>query len=599
MQTDTWLTETAYPENCPLCSQPLAHDSNTCSACGFTAHERAHLGEGRARKGIQIPTYKHPNPLTPIPARASAQRSQRTPEVPVHEEENSSGTRATGWQHNSSKYEAFSSLSSLSLILSETPTAPPRSGPLAVSQTEGMASIDEIDTVPVVPPHPASVSADQIEEAVHIDEIVTVPSSLSLEENANTMAELFEPSVVAGSLSLRLDENDMPDRALVAPISDSSDLLYDVSEIPTLPEHEEISPLAEENRIPSPALPSDRLARRTRSVNAASWSANPVSTTSASHLAVQVLRSGHRYPGNFRFTDRLRWWLLRPGHIEFSFWLAGSFLLFAVTFFLLAATVLSIMFPGVRPGGNSLSSAIHTVPTIAVSPSASGTPTVSQLVLSGKNKLLPGAELHLQGQGFLPRSRVTFWLDGRWTLLDKLGKPASAQSDVSGNFSLDLWLGQGANWSAGPHRIVVPESGSSRQTSISITILAPTPVPTNSPGTSAPPAAPVAPTTVPTTAPPPVVSPTAPPVADPTPVVTPTAESTNTPVPVTPTVAVSPPASGDADPSNLGETLSVDNHALLFPQLTSFDPLVWLIVLGYLLSMLFLGIAGVLYLRRR
>ncbi len=105
MQTDTWLTEeAAYPEQCPLCSRPLKNGSTTCYACGFTTNPPegssvwidpavyasplpSSEGEPSQDKqqiegrylGILPQPKRQRNPLTPIPARASARPANAAP----------------------------------------------------------------------------------------------------------------------------------------------------------------------------------------------------------------------------------------------------------------------------------------------------------------------------------------------------------------------------------------------------------------------------------------------------------------------------------------------------------------------------------------
>src|SRR5205823_10674940 len=101
MQTDIWLTdEIDYSERCPLCSQPLKNGSTTCFSCGFSTKsptgtsvwiDPAVYGfplSSSRRQSHQVPQKtgwryvhelqqprRHPNPITPIPSRASAQLS--------------------------------------------------------------------------------------------------------------------------------------------------------------------------------------------------------------------------------------------------------------------------------------------------------------------------------------------------------------------------------------------------------------------------------------------------------------------------------------------------------------------------------------------
>jgi hypothetical protein len=153
MQTDAWLTDTSHLDCCPLCSQPLAGGSNTCPSCGFTAHEPARNPAASPDTPSSSSNQRHP--ATPIPARASAVRAQ-----------NPSG--------ESSSYEVASSLSALSLLLSETPTAPPRTTRRLQHQIGQLEHIDEIDTVP------PTLSSDQV-MSVYPSEALPPPDSLLLQ----------------------------------------------------------------------------------------------------------------------------------------------------------------------------------------------------------------------------------------------------------------------------------------------------------------------------------------------------------------------------------------------------------------------------------
>src|SRR5215469_4991159 len=102
MQTDIWLTEeVARFERCPLCSQPLKKGSTTCFSCGFSTSSptstsvwidpavyrlnstqpqyRRVSPEKKVKPARNVPPSRHnPNPITPIPPRASASLSHRS-----------------------------------------------------------------------------------------------------------------------------------------------------------------------------------------------------------------------------------------------------------------------------------------------------------------------------------------------------------------------------------------------------------------------------------------------------------------------------------------------------------------------------------------
>ena len=565
MQTDTWLTDVSHPDRCPLCSQPLTTGSNICPACGFASHEPAR-GPASATRTY---TARRANPITPIPARASALRGQKiaggSPSRPTSSQaagsfSTSSPEPTSGWRHASRSYEAASSLSSLSLIISETPTAPPRTTRCLSHPTGDLEHIDEIDTLP--------------------------PASTSLQDAQPDLSEL---PTAPGSPSPSLDESEQSDLVQVlSPKTPSAALaeLAHIDEIDTIPDPEtgKASPRALQLVPPT---------NHAGTVDAASWSASPAAAPS---LATRLLISRspqRRQQRTFTLLDCARWWLLRPGHIEFLLWLAGSLLLFGITLLLLLAFVFSAMSPARRNAPTSTP-----VTAGALTPTTSANP---RLELSGKSAFTAGAELRLQGQGFRPGSLVIFLLDGHWPLLDQHGQAASVQADASGHFAVNLWLGQGANWTAGPHEILARETDDGHQTTIAITIIAGSVTPIQ--GGSGPRATPVPPT-YPTATParprPPKPTPTpASPSPTGTPSSTPTASSTGTATPTTPGGTATPSPQKTAGSSSLGNDLNSEHDGSLFTRLSHLNPLVWAICLCYLLSMVLMGLAGVLRRRHR
>jgi hypothetical protein len=353
MQTDTWLTGTPYPERCPLCSQPLPGNSNICPKCGFTAHEPVRPASSALPQTSASRLLRQPNPITPIPARASAQRAQSSPGALSRRVPNPDASGASlsvtpeqqfeGWQHDSPGYEAASSLSSLSLIIAETPTAPPRATQRLAPPGGRPYHIDEIDTLP--------------------------PPAFSRQQEAHLPVQ----SVVPGSLSLRLDDIEVPELAWLS----SDTLVPYIDEIDTVPERDSSVSLAL-----VPVVPDVHAV----AVDATSWTAGPTTTARAQFVAARSDQGKRRHPRHFHLLDRLRWWLLRPGHIEFSLWLVGSILLFGITFLLLLATVLSMMLPGLSGRGNSLNSTVNgtghqasisITATVAITRKVSVTPTVT------------------------------------------------------------------------------------------------------------------------------------------------------------------------------------------------------------------------------
>ena len=180
MQTDIWLTEEiAYSERCPLCSQPLKNGSTTCFSCGFSTKSLAGTSvwidpavygvplSSSQRQSHQAPqetgwryarelpqARRHPNPITPIPPRASAQPSNASPGSivkPYRSQKNATSgiekqhradhrgaprtafessehveayKNSTVWEYETPAFQASSSLPTLSLLISEEPTQP-------------------------------------------------------------------------------------------------------------------------------------------------------------------------------------------------------------------------------------------------------------------------------------------------------------------------------------------------------------------------------------------------------------------------------------------------------------------------------------------
>lgn len=545
MQIDTWLTETSYPEHCPLCSQPLEASSNMCRSCGFRVQQAA-------------PASGRLNLATPIPPRASARRTgQSLPGKEAHQASSQTPARALptpsprGTHHNSPNYEAASSLSSLSLIISETPTVPPRSPQgQAAKETGALAHIDEIDTLP--PPFAPKKQ--------------TPPRRQT--------ARLAQPD--------RLPADGM--------------LSHPLSPLPATP-IEEIDTVPERGQPARPLTPTAEA--QLPVVDATSWVASSSGTRSAAaRFRAEHPRSKKRHQQeHFHLLDHLRWWLLRPGHIEFLLWLLGSILLLGMTLLLLLATVMSMNTSQTPRWGN--------LPNSATASATGSTPAGSPLNLKllGNSRLQPGSELQLQGQGFQPRSTVTFLLDGHWPLLDHSSHAASLQVDASGNFTVNLWLGDGAAWSNGPHQIQVNEVNVGKQVSTPITIISgpiarATEPPTNTgTGTSG-----QQPTPQPTARPVPPTATPLPPTATAAPTatvgVTPEPSPTAISTPGTPSINATPAPTTSTGSPGLSSALSSNGDDSLFTRLSRLNPLVWLIVACYVLSMVLLCLAGLLRRRR-
>ena len=507
MQTDIWLTEEiSHPERCPLCSVPLKKGSTTCFSCGFSTHSptsssvwidpaiyryplsssQRHPPQTIQQTGMRGPLSlsqprRQPNPITPIPPRASAQPANAAPGSIVrtnqgniykrNEQRDASSLQRdfsalsntqrnpTVWEYESSNFQAASSLQTLSLMISEAPTQPEHT--FRGKATRRLSRIDEIDTTPVLN------EASALE-----DSRALVP-----------MTSQFGMTTSGGYGETTIN---------VQP--------YDES-------------------------------------NPSSWTAGEGSQSPYARLISS--RSKHKKPHttiSLNSIDRVRWWLLRPGRIEFVLWLGGTILLVGVTCVLLLVTAFSFEWP--TPGfigatttnmsGNSTGSQQQATASATVgmnvTRTVTGSPSPGPIV-----KRVPTST---------PMPSYS---------------PVVTPTTIPGG--------------SGGQPTPVPVG----QTPVPIT-------PTPHPGT---------PTVTPTVGTTPTVTPT----VGTTPTVTPTVGTT---IGLTPTT--SPAATGNPI---LGNALDQTGDSPLGKQLTHLSPWVWLMIACYSLSMVLLGFAGVLHKRRR
>ena len=555
-----------------------------------------------------------PNPQTPIPARASAQPRpvKVRPRYPRNytQSQDSDITRIptlpqpTMWQYELPDYDAESSLSALSLAYSE-------------------AAIDELDTLP---PPPSRA----------IDELDTLPPpKQSILAAQKSPATTKRKNVKGKVSSFPFVQTSEPRRQKSLTLHASRVL----SEIATIPPY---APTVAVPRVPAKhALLtgvrtsatvvesiSSKLVEET-----ASWTAGQgKNSLLAKRIASRASdRRGQRKSSlSLNPMDRVRWWLLWPGRIEFLLWLSGTIALVSVTCLLLFATLLStgwmnagLSSIAVGIGGGTVHTTSATGSTSASGKSSCSGNNVSnpqchptivvssglQLTHADSGLLLPDSPIYLYGQGFTANNTVMFTYDAQLPC-----RPSLIHADTHGTFFISLLLGTSVK--AGTHSIVAFDSASGRSIHIEVSILPPPigksvrPTPTSPPpgviptptvagaGGSFP--TPVGQTPVPIT-PTVGITPTVAPTHVPTPTVgiTPTVAPTQAPtVGVTPTVSVTPTPTGTKRISSISLLTNAlyqenaDGHI-------TFSPWLWLAILGYALSMTMLGLAGLLYRRNR
>ena len=533
MQTDIWLTEEiTYSERCPLCSQPLKNGSTTCFSCGFStksptgtsvwidpavyglplssSQRQSHQASKETgwRFARELPqARRHPNPITPIPPRASAQPSNATPGSivkPYRSQKNATygiekqqradhrGAPHTAyessahvethnnspvWEYETPAFQASSSLPTLSLLISEEPTQP------------------ELE------------SRGKVTRRLHrIDEITTIPP-------------------------LNVDHSITSSRALV-PVNSHHDVTSE-------------------------------------EVDAPSWTAGKASRSSHARLISSRSKRKNPYMAvSLNPFDRLRWWLLRPGHIEFVLWLVGTILLVAVTCILLLVTAFSFEWITPRFINPALTNASGTSTEPEQQATVIATPEMV-LIRTDTGPVLPGQLIGLHGQGFSPHGHITFLFDGTEQLFDQNGNSDSTQANAQGVFSTTVVLNSNLPWHPGTHFINARDITTKRMAKLTI-ILAPNPIGKGVPSTPVP-------------SYPPIVTP-----PGPSPVPT---------VGTTPTPSVTTTA-GTTVGSGLGNALDHTEDSYLGKQLTHPSPWVWLMIDCYCLSMVVLGLAASLAMLR-
>ena len=350
-----------------------------------------------------------------------------------------------------------------------------------------------------------------------------------------------------------------------------------------------------------------------------SWTAGAASGSPSAQLIARFERRKHLLQVHpFQPLDEARWWLLRPGRIEFILWLGGTLLLIGVTCLLLLVSALSFQWFVPSTPASPLASSVNGNNAQQRSISSNGgSPTLG---LVGANSITPGQSFQLSGQGFKPALVIAFYFDGKVALLGQNHKPARVHVDARGTFLTTLWLGTSSNWAPGEHIIAVRDASDTPLTAMNVrlasgsdntntsTIASASSTPVTTPGGSnTGGATPTGPQSTPVSHPPVTATPTKTPVLSPTPkpTVTPTVSPTAKPSPtISPTVKPSPTPVGGTPPARAGHTTNAglgnalnDSGASPSARLATVSPLVWIMVACYLLSMLCLGAAGFMHRR--
>lgn len=355
-------------------------------------------------------------------------------------------------------------------------------------------------------------------------------------------------------------------------------------------------------------------------IDADSWTAGKAFQSSQARLIASRSKPKHVH-GTITLNpiDHVRWWLLRPGHIEFVLWLGGTILLVGVTCLLLLVTAFS--FEWVTPGLIDTSSTRTSGISAGSVQNATVVATATSgmvLLRGGMGPIFPGQSISIHGQGFSSHGRITFLFDGTQQLFDQNGQSTSTRANAQGIFTTNLVLNSNLPWQPGAHFIVAKDLTTNRIARLTI-ILAQAPIGKSAPSTPVlsntpvvPPTAltpipsvtggqpvPVGQTPVPVTPAPHPGTPTVTPTVGNTPTITPTVGNTPTVVPTAGTTPGVTTTGGTTVGSGLGNALDNTGDTSMGKQSIRLSSWIWLMLGCYGLSMLLLGFAGVLHKRRQ
>ncbi|MBO0795682.1 MAG: hypothetical protein J2P36_32735, partial [Ktedonobacteraceae bacterium] len=212
----------------------------------------------------------------------------------------------------------------------------------------------------------------------------------------------------------------------------------DVSEIATTPPARNKagqSPEAKNARATLSDIPTIPPPRAHRNNTPLHTARNKISATARPPQREQR-RTYHR-PARFQPLDSLRWWLIRPGHIESLIWTGAIILLITFTGLIVYITLLSTGAPtnisSSPPGIDSTlpapcDTAAKSKNCTVVSNSASNG---LKLIVFNDRPFMTGGSIHVRGQGFRPRSYITLLHDD-----NRPCEPGKLRTDEHGQFNV-------------------------------------------------------------------------------------------------------------------------------------------------------------------
>ena len=532
--------------------------------------ERGQEGQRRRKKVISHPITPTPStphaaliPSTPVPARSSAyppnslsvrQRAPRTYVLPAPEQEEpvdvadlTDMPTVPPVEERQAKHASSLHFGTGTPVRSRLHAKSTASRPKNASLSPQRA-IDELDTLPPILPTTPVPSVASIEQAIDeidtilpvspsIDEIDTLPLPLKLSRTSGASDAHHRASLRKNENEVDIDEIDTLAPGTVTVLSPEPDMS------PSEPARKQV--IIVDSRPPVSMQTVAHSGQVGRVGHNVSWTTGVGANSEFAKMVASRAQAKQGKPlGELVLTplSDMRWWLLYPGRMEFMLWISGALILLGVTCTLLFATLASTGLIRVATTG-AVTGVHHEV---------------------NKNVACSGSTSHCHSAG-----KVTTVVSSTTNKQHSSSKPMQATS-VAGTVPVTSKK-PGSSGTPG-----VPVGGSvGTSTPVSQTPVAPSPTVS------------ISPTIEPTHT---------------TPTPTPTKTVTPSPtVAITPTIGATPPGKKPTTTTSAhadSQTLALGNA---FDSASSSQNMGiwWLVLVGYAFSMLMLGLAALLYRRKR
>ena len=471
MTTNVSISRSTWLVRCPACKKPQKIHASHCYACGSRLETSsrgstrpARTSSGGGRSVASRPGGSGARARISHPSRASrGPAGSNRPPGSVREIPQRTGRAAP------TELVVSPRLGLSAIDLSTIPTRP--DPPVRRAQGGRRADID-ISTIPTGPNPPIRRVQGSKKPVVDISTIPTGPNPMvrrvrkPAEVDWSAIPTLPNPTVKRPQVGKR-------------PASIRSKRFTSLT-------YEAAAGLAEENQLPDPQPKTRQPARTTRRLEPVEELAPPLVEVSEEEPTL-ILTESRRVPivpvqqpdqqrapeevesGDDEYvptlkpyhtlTDntvsKLRWWLLRPGRMEFILWVSGTIFLIFLTCALILDSIFNLV---------TLSSSGHLMVN-SFSPTSQTAPMTS-LTLLNKGTLLPDSRLRIEGTGFSAHAMIVFFFDEAHPILDADGTPKRIVADGSGHFIVLLEPTKNSGWTAGKHFLVASEPASHRSAAL-------------------------------------------------------------------------------------------------------------------------------------